>query len=78
MAKRKNTISKHDIIRAVKDINSRVMYLDSMLSSLGEMFRSYLDFMGNEDDYIEFMEKKEEDTGSDKSNAKVEKIDEED
>lgn len=60
MAKHKKTVSKHDMIRAIKDMNSRIMYLDSMVASIGGMFRSYVEFMGNEDEYIKHMEEQEE------------------
>lgn len=61
MSKRKNTVTKHDIIRAVKELDKRLLFLDNMISSLGEMLRGYIKFMDNEDEYIKFMEKEDED-----------------
>jgi hypothetical protein len=58
MAKRKQTISKHDIIRTIRVLSGRVDYLDNMIMSLSEMFKGYVDFMGNEDEYMKFMEEK--------------------
>ena len=58
MAKRKQTISKHDIIRTIRVLSGRVDYLDNMMMSLSEMFKGYVDFMGNEDEYMKFMEEK--------------------
>jgi len=58
MAKRKQTISKHDIIRTIRVLSGRVDYLDNMIMSLSEMFKGYVDFMGNEDKYMKFMEEK--------------------
>ncbi len=71
MAKRKQAVSKHDLIRAIKDMDSRIMYLDSMLASLGNMFRLYVDFMGNEAEYMKYVELKEElDTDGDDTEHK--------
>ena len=58
MAKRKQTISKHDIIRTIRVLSGRVDYLDNMIISLSEMLKGYVDFMGNEDEYMKFMEEK--------------------
>jgi hypothetical protein len=79
VAKRKNTISKHDIIRAVRSINARVGYLENMISSLSEMFREYVSFMDNEDGYLEHLDKKskEEEEKLKDDEAVVEKLDDE-
>ena len=61
MSKRKKPVTKHDIIRTIRMISTRVSYLDSMIESLGEMFRGYVEFMGNEKKYLKYMEKKDED-----------------
>ena len=58
MAKRKQTVSKHDIIRTLRVLSGRVNYLDNMMMSLSEMLKGYVDFMGNEDEYMKFMEEK--------------------
>ena len=60
MAKRKQTVSKHDIIRTLRVLSGRVNYLDNMMMSLSEMFKGYVDFMDNEDEYMKFMEEKSE------------------
>ena len=58
MAKRKRPITKHDIIRTIRMISTRVSYLDTIVDSLGEMLRGYVEFMGNEKEYLKFMEKR--------------------
>jgi hypothetical protein len=39
-------------------ISTRVSYLDTIVDSLGEMLRGYVEFMGNEKEYLKFMEKR--------------------
>jgi hypothetical protein len=58
MAKRKQTVSKHDLIRAIRVLSGRVNYIDNMMMSLSEMFKGYVDFMDNEDEYMKFMEER--------------------
>ena len=60
MAKRKQTVSKHDIIRTLRVLSGRVNYLDNMMMSLSEMFKGYVEFTGKEDEYMKFMEEKSE------------------
>ncbi len=58
--KRKNTTTKHDLIRAIRMLSSRVSYLESIVDSLGDMFRGYVEFKKDDKDYIKFMERKDE------------------
>jgi len=58
--KRRKTVSKHDLIRTIRLLSGRLSYLESIVDSLGDMFRGYVEFMENDKEYIEFMEKKDE------------------
>tara|TARA_R100000808_G_scaffold9836_3_gene26677 strand:+ start:35368 stop:35511 length:144 start_codon:yes stop_codon:yes gene_type:complete len=41
-------------------LSSRVSYLESIVDSLGDMFRGYVEFKKDDKDYIKFMERKDE------------------
>lgn len=58
--KRRKTVSKHDLIRTIRLLSGRLSYLESIVDSLGDMFRGYVEFMENDKEYIKFMEKKDE------------------
>ena len=58
--KRRKTVSKHDLIRTIRLLSRRLSYLESIVDSLGDMFRGYVEFMENDKEYIKFMEKKDE------------------
>ena len=58
--KRRKTVSKHDLIRTIRLLSGRLSYLSSIVDSLGDMFRGYVEFMENDKEYIKFMEKKDE------------------
>ena len=56
----RKTVSKHDLIRTIRLLSGRLSYLESIVDSLGDMFRGYVEFMENDKEYIKFMEKKDE------------------
>ena len=58
--KRRKTVSKHDLIRTIRLLSGRLSDLESIVDSLGDMFRVYVEFMENDKEYIKFMEKKDE------------------
>ena len=58
--KQKKTISKHDVIRAIKALRIRMDRLYSILLVQQQELREYIEFMGNSKEFEEYLEKKYE------------------
>ena len=60
MAKRKKSITKHDLIRSINVLNAKVDYVDNAVTSMSEMFREFVTFMEFEDQFLDYLEAKTE------------------
>ena len=56
--KKSNTVSKHDIIREIKDINKTINGTIYSLDLLMGTFRNYVEFNKDEKKFTKFLEKK--------------------
>ena len=56
--KKSNTVSKHDIIREIKDINKTINGTIYSLDLLMGTFRNYIEFNKDEKKFTKFLEKK--------------------
>jgi len=56
--KKSNTVSKHDIIREIKDINKAINGTIYTLDLLMGTFRNYIEFKKDEKKFTKFLEKK--------------------
>jgi len=59
--KKSNTVSKHDIIREIKDINKLLAGVMHTLELYTGTFRNYIEFKKDEDKFTKFLEKKFDD-----------------
>ena len=63
--KRKNNITKHDLIRSINVLNAKVDYVDNAVTSMSEMFREFVTFMEFEEQFFEYLDvKSKEDSES--------------
>ena len=60
--KKSNTVSKHDIIREIKDINMTINRTIHTLDLLMGTFRNYIEFKKDEKKFTKFLNKKFGDT----------------
>ena len=58
--KQKKTISKHDVIRAIKALRIRMDRLYSILLVQQQELREYIEFMGNSKEFEEYLAEKYE------------------
>ena len=56
--KKSNTVSKHDIIREIKDINKTINGTIHTLDLLMGTFRNYIEYKKDEKKFGKFLEKK--------------------
>ncbi len=56
--KKSNTVSKHDILREIKDINTRINSIIDTLDMLMGSFRNYIEFRKTEKKFVKFLDKK--------------------
>ena len=56
--KRKNNITKHDLIRSINVLNAKVDYVDNAVTSMSEMFREFVTFMEFEEQFFEYLDAK--------------------
>ena len=56
--KKSNTVSKHDILREIKDINKTINGTIYSLDLLMGTFRNYVEFNKDEKKFTKFLEKK--------------------
>jgi len=65
--KKKNNITKHDLIRSIKLLNVKIDYIDNAVASVSGMFREFVTFMEFEDQFLDYLEAKtEEENGEHK------------
>jgi len=65
--KKKNNITKHDLIRSIKLLNVKIDYIDNAVASVSGMFREFVTFMEFEDQFLDYLEAKtEEENGESK------------
>jgi len=63
--KRKNNITKYDLIRSINVLNAKVDYVDNAVTSMSEMFREFVTFMEFEEQFFEYLDvKSKEDSES--------------
>ena len=60
--KKSNTVSKHDIIREIKDINKTINGTIHTLDLFMGTFRNYIEFKKDEKKFTKFLNKKFGDT----------------
>ena len=58
--KKGKTVSKHDIIRDIKDINAKIEQLRVGLETVMLNFRDYVEFRKKDKKYMKYLEKKYE------------------
>jgi len=58
MAKRKKSITKHDLIRSITVLNAKVDYVDNAVASMSGMFREFVTFMEFEDQFFDYLDAK--------------------
>ena len=63
MAKRKKSITKHDLIRSINVLNAKVDYVDNAVTSMSEMFREFVTFMEFEEQFFEYLDAKFKEDG---------------
>ena len=63
MAKRKKSITKHDLIRSINVLNAKVDYVDNAVTSMSEMFREFVTFMEFEEQFFEYLDVKFKEDG---------------
>ena len=63
MAKRKKSITKHDLIRSINLLNAKVDYVDNAVTSMSEMFREFVTFMEFEEQFFEYLDVKSKEDG---------------
>ena len=51
-------VSKHDIIRELKDVNERLAYMLSGLQVLSTSLKDYIDFTKSEKKFVKYLKKK--------------------
>jgi hypothetical protein len=61
--KRKNNITKHDLIRSINVLNAKVDYVDNAGTSMSEMFREFVTFMEFEEQFFEYLDVKFKEDG---------------
>jgi len=61
--KRKNNITKHDLIRSINVLNAKVDYVDNAVTSMSEMFREFVTFMEFEEQFFEYLDVKFKEDG---------------
>jgi hypothetical protein len=61
--KRKNNITKHDLIRSINVLNAKVDYVDNAVTSMSEMFREFVTFMEFEEQFFEYLDVKSKEDG---------------
>ena len=66
MAKRKKSITKHDLIRSINVLNAKVDYVDNAVTSMSEMFREFVTFMEFEEQFFEYLDAKFKEDGESK------------
>ena len=64
--KRKNNITKHDLIRSINVLNAKVDYVDNAVTSMSEMFREFVTFMEFEEQFFEYLDAKFKEDGESK------------
>ena len=64
--KKSNTVSKHDILREIKDINKAINGTIYSLDLLMGTFKNYLEFKKDEEKFTKFLNKKFSDKKEDK------------
>ena len=58
--KRKNNITKHDLVRSIKLLDAKIDYIDNAITSVSGMLREYVTFMEFEDQFLDYLEAKTE------------------
>ena len=59
--KKSNTVSKHDILREIRDINKTINGTIYSLDLLMGTFKNYIEFRKDEKKFTKFLEKKSKD-----------------